>query len=79
MLMTVFMQLMFVFKLLKGYEQMTRFFSKVRKDASELCEEPVLPRVRRPPKRIDDGAAQHVFPSINEYFRKEYYEANRYN
>ena len=47
----------------------------MRKDASELCEEPVLPRVRRPPKRINDGAAQHVFYSINEYFRKEYYEA----
>lgn len=56
-------------------EEFTRFFTKVKNEAVTLCAKPELPRARRPPKRVDDGATPHVFSSIDEYFRKEYYEA----
>ena len=36
---------------------------------------PVLPRQRRLPKRIDDGAPQHVFTAVEDLYRKEYFEA----
>ena len=52
-----------------------RFFKGVEAPASDLCEQPVLPRVRRPPRRVDDGAPQHVFASVKEYYRREYFEA----
>lgn len=52
-----------------------RFFENVKSQASDLCEHPVLPRIRRPPRRVDDGASPHVFPSVEEYYRREYFEA----
>ena len=38
-----------------------RFFKSVKAQASDLCEQPILPRMRRPPRRVDDGASPHVF------------------
>ena len=52
-----------------------RFFKSVKSQASDLCEHSVLPRMRRPPRRVDDGASPHVFPSVEEYYRREYFEA----
>lgn len=37
--------------------------------------EPVLPRQRRPPARIDSGSEPHRFSSPLEYYRHLYYEA----
>ena len=34
-----------------------------------------MPRIRRPPRQIDDGAPQHVFASVEEYYKREYFEA----
>jgi len=34
-----------------------------------------LPRIRRPPRRIDDGVPQHVFASVEKYYKREYFEA----
>ena len=34
----------------------------------------MLPRQRRPPKRIDDGSSPHSFRDSN-LFKKDYYEA----
>lgn len=51
------------------------FFESVKKEASGLCDPPVLPRQRQLPRRIDDGASQHVHVSIEDYYRREYYQA----
>ena len=47
----------------------------MKKEASSRCDSPVLPRQRQIPKRLDSGSSQHVFTSVEEYFRKDYYEA----
>ena len=52
------------------------FFDSVKEEASRKCDEPVLPRHRRLPKRIDDGtAAEHRYSSVEEFYRKEYFQA----
>lgn len=51
------------------------FYSSVIQEARELTEEPVLPRQRRIPRRVDDGAPNHHFQSPEDFFRKQYYEA----
>ena len=51
------------------------FYSSVVSEANEYnISDPVLPRYRRPPKRIDDGAPPHCFTSAKEYFRVQYFE-----
>ena len=52
-----------------------KFFQHVKAEASNLCEEPVLPRTIRPPRRLDNSAAQHVFVSVEEYYKRQYFEA----
>ena len=37
--------------------------------------EPVLPRYRRAPARLDDGASPHRFKCPKNYYRVQYYEA----
>ena len=52
------------------------FYDTVALKASEVsCDPPVLPRQRQVPRRLDDGAPQHSFSSVEEYYRKEYFEA----
>ena len=51
------------------------FFDAVQREAASKCDPPVLPRKRQLPKRIDDGAPQHVFTAVEDLYRKEYFEA----
>ena len=37
--------------------------------------EPQLPRLRRPPKRLDNGSDPHVFTSTKDYYRQIYFES----
>ena len=47
-----------------------------REQAKEYnIDEPVLPRYRRPPRRLDDGVALHIFDTPQDYYRKQYFEA----
>ena len=50
------------------------FYSSVSQANEYNISDPVLPRYRRPPKRIDDGAPSHHFTSAKEYFRVQYFE-----
>ena len=34
-----------------------------------------MPRIRRPPRRIYDDTPQYVFSSVEEYYKREYFEA----
>ena len=40
-----------------------------------ICDPPVLPRQRQIPRRIDDGASHYVFNSVEEFYRKVYFQA----
>ena len=52
------------------------FFDSVKEEASGKCDEPVLPRHRRLPRRIDDGTApEHEYSSVEEFYRREYFQA----
>lgn len=54
---------------------MFQSFDSVREEAASECDPPVLPRRRQLPRRLDDGAPQHVFATAEDLFRKEYFEA----
>ena len=51
------------------------FYSLVVTNAKKYTDDPVLPRYRRPPRRLDDGSAPHVFTSPKDYYRAKYFEA----
>ena len=40
-----------------------------------MCDPPVLPRQRRLPRLVDDGTPQYVYNSIEEFYKKEYFQA----
>ena len=50
------------------------FYSSVVREAHELTGEPMLPRQRRIPCRVDDGAPNHHFESPEDFFWKQYFE-----
>ena len=51
------------------------FFYSVKEEAKDKCDPPVLPHQRQLSRRIDDGASRHVFNSVEQFYRKEYFEA----
>lgn len=53
----------------------TFFSSVLEKRHSIITDEPTLPRARRINVRIDDGSQNHAFNDVQDYFRKQYYEA----
>ncbi len=50
------------------------FYSSVLLESRELTEEPVLPRQRHPPKRIEDGSSPHNCKDPKSLLKKDYYE-----
>ncbi|KAK7508501.1 hypothetical protein BaRGS_00000067, partial [Batillaria attramentaria] len=56
-------------------EAFSRFFEEARKKAdANQVDEPCLPRGKRPPKRIDDGASPYRSPDVESYYRQQYFE-----
>ena len=52
------------------------FYTEVETSAKGVnVEEPVLPRQRKPPKRLDSGALPHKYQSCQEMYRATYFEA----
>ena len=43
-------------------------------EASNYTQDPILPRQKRIPRRLDDGASNHVYSSSKEYYRQQYYQ-----
>ena len=56
-------------------EAFSSFYSKVVAESKDLTGEPVLPRQRCPPRRLDDGAEPHLFRDPQSLFRVYYFEA----
>ncbi len=55
-------------------EHFTKFFESVKSAAEDKCDPPVLPRQRRIPRRLNDGTSQHQFTTVEDVYRKEYFE-----
>ena len=51
------------------------FYSLVVLKAKKYTDDPVLPRYRRPPRRLDVRSAPHSFAPPEKYYRVKYYEA----
>ena len=50
------------------------FYSSTVDDAKEYTDDPVLPRYKRIPKCVDDGAQPHRFTDVHDYYRAQYFE-----
>ena len=50
------------------------FYDNILKESQNLTAEPVLPRQRKLPKRLDNGADSYEFQSPKDYFRQKYFE-----
>ena len=51
------------------------FYKALVADSQNLTEEPVLPRQRKLPRRIDDGAPSHHPSTPSDMYRQKYFEA----
>ena len=57
-------------------DKFDRVYSRIVEDSTELTSEPVLPRLKRLPRRFDEGSSQaHRFEDPKCYFRQQYFEA----
>ena len=50
------------------------FYQSVVNEASNYTQDPTLPRQKRIPRRLDDGASNHVYSSPKEYYQQQYYQ-----
>lgn len=51
-----------------------RFFDNVVLESSNFTEEPTLPRKRKLPRRVDDGAASHQHLTPRDFYRQIYFQ-----
>ena len=50
------------------------FYSSTVDQAKQYTDDPVLPRYKRIPKRLDDGTEPHRFTAVKDYYRALYFE-----
>ena len=60
---------------LRSDEEYTKFYQKVVQSSQGLTDDPVLPRKRKAPRRIDEGADPHHPLNPENYHRQHYFEA----
>ena len=46
----------------------------MKEESQAKCDPPLLPRQRQMPTRLNKGAAGHVFQSVDDLYRKEYFD-----
>ena len=61
-------------KKLRSDTEFKKFFDTVKQDCVDICDPPTLPRRRQISRSIDTGSSQHEFTSVDEFYRKEYFE-----
>ena len=59
---------------LRSEEKFTTFYSDVIKLSEGLTDEPRLPRYRKAPRRLDDGAQSHCFTCPKDRYCQAYFE-----
>lgn len=63
---------------LRNEDHFIDFYRAVVSSSHGLTDDPVLPRYRRRPRRIDDGAHPHCFASPEDRYRQTYFQALEY-
>lgn len=56
-------------------ESFSTFYERILRESDGLTDEQVLPRYRRIPRRLDDGASPHRFATPKDRYRHAYFEA----
>ena len=62
-------------KRMRNDESFRQFYTLTVEEAKDCIEEPLLPRYRRPPKKIDDGEMPHSFKSAEDMIKMHYFYA----
>ena len=62
-------------KRMRNDESFRQFYTLTVEEAKDCTEEPLLPRYRRPPKKIDDGEMPHSFKSAEDMIKMHYFYA----
>lgn len=60
---------------LRNDEEYSKFYEQVLQLSQGLIDEPVLPRRRKIPRRVNDGADPHHPPCPKDWYRQQYFEA----
>ena len=60
---------------MRSDESFATFYQDTLKSSSGLTDEPVLPRYRKVPRRLDEGASSHRYASPKDRYRQAYLEA----
>ena len=60
---------------LRSEEEYSKFYEQVVQQSQGLTDEPVLPRKRKIPKRVNDGADPHQHLCPKDWYRQQYFEA----
>ena len=59
---------------LRTDEKFKSFYDLAKKNADGKCNPPILPRQRDIPQRINDGEPQNRLKSVEDMYRKEYFD-----
>ena len=60
---------------LRSDENFSKFYQQVVQASQDLTDEPVLPRTRKIPRHINDGADPHQHHTPEDYHRQQYFQA----
>ena len=60
---------------LRSDEEYTKFYKEVVQASQDLTEEPILPRKRKIPRRINDGADPYQHETPEDLHRQHYFQA----
>ena len=63
------------YTLMRTDESFSTFYQGILKESEGLTDKPVLPRYRRIPRRLDDGASPHCYTTSENRYRRAYFEA----
>lgn len=50
------------------------FYQQVFQSSHNVTDHPTLPRKRKIPRRIDEGAEPHQYETLKDYFRQKFFE-----
>ena len=67
--------LKFHYTAMRTDESFATFYQAVLTESEGLTDEPVLPRYRRVPRRLDAGASPHRYTTPEDRYRQAYFEA----
>ena len=61
---------------LRSDKEYTKFYQDVVQGSQNLTDEPALPRKRKIPRRINDGADPHQYGTPEDFHRQHYFQAS---